>query len=137
MNPRSPQQIAAAQLEEFRFLHLYADRRLIAQRQYLAAARQVHRRAVRGLWTMVGLFVVLTLLAVPRAALLRVTSTPGLDAPSSGLQWAEMLAFTMSIMLYVGMLASSAYQCGRTRQLCLDIERLLPEDLARSGTVAA
>jgi len=46
----TPEDLAVQELERFRWLHLYADRVLIQQGAYVAAARQLQLRAVRSRW---------------------------------------------------------------------------------------
>lgn len=57
----SPEALAVQELERVRWLHLYTDRVLIGKSAYVAAARQLEKRAIRSrLWTLglTALFVV-------------------------------------------------------------------------------
>jgi len=118
------QTLATAALERFRHLHLYADRKLIAEGRLGEAAHRLHRRT--------------------RSALLAMSLTGGWLAWDSlslmrgvdgRLHLLDGMVGSLMILSAAAVVIGTAWQHGRTRELVNHVESLLPEDATEAVLV--
>jgi hypothetical protein len=117
------EKLAAEELERFRALQLYADRKLIHQGQYVAAARQIATRTRRGSWVglLAGAFMAWDMvsdLMHPHASAGR-----GEALIDAAVPWIAGLWLLIFAAIVVGAVLARA----RTKELVRRVESLLPE----------
>lgn len=125
MQAREAEALAIAALERFRYLHLYADRKLIAQGHFLVAARRLHLRTRRGIISSTALGLVLLL----------QTAQHVWQAFAVGAGWARALSLVTAALMGLFALAlmlGASWAHGRTRELVSQIEALSPEPQPRA-----
>ncbi len=122
LRPDSNDTICREELERFRGLQLYADRMLIQQRRYAAAARNLHARATRSFWLKSSFGALLLFKAV--AAFVHYGEDPSNHVLIEGIL---LGAFGLDFALH------SAFVMARTGELSRFIGRLAPEEKELAG----
>jgi len=115
-NPTSREQVATEELEQFRWLHLYADRMLIKDGRYVAAARHLEQTARRWIWKSLGL-----------ALLFASSGTLAVLRFDRHGRYGELVMASLWYLMAGSQLLQWALLMRRTRGLVLRIERLFPE----------
>ena len=114
--PTSREQVATEELEKFRWLHLYADRMLIKEGRYVAAARHLQQTARRWIWKSLGL-----------ALLFASSGTLAVLKFDRHGRYGELVVASLWFLMAASQLLQWALLVRRTRGLVLRIERLFPE----------
>ena len=124
--PDRPDQLAVQELERFRWLHLYADRVLIREGDYVAAARSLERRARRS--RLVSFLLCALFLVQGARDFVHYGQSPHVGSLLSG-SWQLLFA--------VFWVVQACQVVARTGELRRHLESLFPEQTAATREVIA
>ena len=136
MQRNEAEAFAAAALERFRYLHLYAERKLIEQGRFVEAARRLLRRTRNGLIssTLLGAWMIWSAIDhVPLGDELAAR----FGSPAGASQAINVATTALIALFGLSFVAGAAWTHGRMGELLRLLETVLPEQAPQPGLATA